>query len=459
MSANGPGAGQRRWLVLLVFLIATFNFADRTVFAVLGQSIKVDLGISDLELGLLNGIGFALLYSMSGLPIARWAERGNRVHILSLALAVWSCMTALGGIARSFTGVLVSRVGVGIGEAGFLPPVASLFSDYFVARRRATVMACIGLGGAIGPWLGATLGGYLAEAHSWRTAFLVVGLPGLVLAPLFLFTVREPQRGGADRDASAREPPPSFGAVLRALWAKPAFRHLAVGGALASSGNTAISLFLHAWFVRVHHLGPARAGVLFGLLALVGIGIGSLIGGFGADRASRRDTRWLAWLPALGLLVAGPLYVLAFLQSSVTPALPLLAAGGMLVFTYYSPTLAMTQNLVGPRMRATANFVYGFVGTMVGFGLGPALLGYASDRLATAAFTGGGFAATCPGGVAPAGALPALASQCQAAAATGLEQAMLAVGLLFAWASVHYFLCARSLRQDLYSPEASTSFA
>ncbi len=445
-----PTVGQGRWLILLIFLTATFNFADRTVFAVLGQSIKVDLGITDLELGLLNGIGFALLYSLAGLPIARWAEWGSRVRILALAVAAWSCMTALGGIARSFGGVLLSRVGVGIGEAGFLPPVTSLVSDYFPSSRRASVLAFIGLGGAIGPWLGASLGGYLAEAHSWRTAFFLIGLPGLALAPLFLFTVREPPRGGSEEVAMRSQAPASIREVLAALWAKRAFRHVAVGGALASSANTAISLFLHAWFVRVHHLGPARAGYLFGALALVGIGVGALLGGFGADRAAARDRRWLAWLPAAGLLLAGPLYIAAFLQSSVPAALPLLGLGGMLVFTYYSPTLALTQNLVGPGMRATASFVYGFIGTMIGFGLGPALLGYASDRLAASAFAGSDYLASCPGGVAVASAAPQLAAQCEAAAASGLQQAMLYIGLLFAWASLHYYLAGRNLRRDWF---------
>ena len=204
--------------------------------------------------------------------------------------------------------------------------------------------------------------------------------------------------------------------------------------------------------MRVHHLGAAQAGYLFGALALAGIGIGSLVGGFGADRAAARDRRWLAWLPALGLLLAGPLYVLAFLQSSVPAALPLLGLGGMLVFTYYSPTLALTQNLVAPRMRATANFVYGFVGTMIGFGIGPALLGFASDRLAAAAFRGGGFAQACPGGVASIGASPQLAHQCEAAAAAGLQQAMLYIGLLFGWAALHYWLAGRRLRRDWFVP-------
>lgn len=445
-----PTPARGRWLIVLIFLIATFNFADRTVFAVLGQSIKVDLGISDLQLGLLNGIGFALLYSIAGLPIARWAEHGSRVRILSLAVAAWSCMTALGGVARSFSMVLLSRVGVGIGEAGFLPPVTSLVSDYFPATRRASVLAFIGLGGAIGPWLGASLGGYLAEAHSWRTAFFLIGLPGVVLAPLFFFTVREPPRGGSEGGVAATQSPPSMREVLAALWAKSAFRHLVIGGALASSANTAISLFLHAWFVRVHHLGPARAGYLFGALALVGIGVGSLLGGFGADRLAARDRRWLAWMPALGLLLAGPLYIAAFMQQSVPAALPLLGLGGMLVFTYYSPTLALTQNLVAPQMRATANFVYGFIGTMIGFGLGPALLGYASDRLAAASVPGLNYALACPGGVAAAGAAQTLARQCEGASAAGLEQAMLYIGLLFGWAALHYWLAARRLRRDWY---------
>jgi predicted MFS family arabinose efflux permease len=160
---------QRRWFVALIFLIATINFADRTVFATLGQAIREDLGISDLQLGLLNGFGFAFLYAVAGFPIARWAERGSRVRILSLAVLVWSAMTTLGGFARGFWGVLVSRVGVGLGESGFMPLATSLVGDYFPSGRRASIMGLVGLGGAVGPFLGASLGGYLSEAHGWRT--------------------------------------------------------------------------------------------------------------------------------------------------------------------------------------------------------------------------------------------------------------------------------------------------
>src|SRR5579863_4464482 len=224
--------GYRKYVLWLLFTVYVFNFVDRSILTILMQPIKVEFKFSDTDMGLLGGLAFALLYCTLGIPIARWADKANRVLIISASLLVWSVSTVFTGFARNFTQLLLGRVAVGIGEAGCSPPAYSLLSDYFEPKRRSTALAIYSMGISGGVFLGLLLGGQVAKVCGWRAAFYVCGLPGILLAVIVRLTLREPPRGYSDPLPLAAAQPPPVGEVLGKLWSKRAFRHLSLAAAL-----------------------------------------------------------------------------------------------------------------------------------------------------------------------------------------------------------------------------------
>ncbi|HET6971094.1 MAG TPA: MFS transporter [Phenylobacterium sp.] len=447
-------SGYRRRFLFVMFLVSTFNFADRAVFAAVAQMVKRDLVLSDAQLGVLQGIAFAAIYSLLGIPIGWLSERRRRLPIVTVCLAIWSVMTALCGGAVNFVQLLGARVGVGIGEAGFMSPVSSLVSDLFPRERRASAMSLVMLGTPVGTLLGAVAGGWIAQHLGWRAAFVIVGLPGLAIAALVPTLLREPGRGLAEGALPSAAPPPRFLDIWGLVVRKRALLFVLIGGVLAQFGLTSISQFMTPFLVRTHHLPIGQAAPLFGVISAISIASGLMLGSFGSERAGRRDLRWAAWGPVIGLTCATPLYQIAFRQSTLGGAVLFLILGGMSLLCYYGPTLAMLQNMVGPRMRATIAAVFGVFYSLIGLGLGPTFTGVASDRFAAANFTLGRFATLCPGGAAPKGAAPALAQACREASAVGLQHALTAATLIFVLAAVFYALASRTYRADIYRAEA-----
>jgi predicted MFS family arabinose efflux permease len=443
------GAYRARFLTAML-AVSAFNFADRAVFSALGQAVKQDLSLSDTELGLLQGLSFALLYALAGVPIGRLAERANRVRIIAAAITAWSVMTAVCGAAMNFWQMMLARVGVGIGEAGFGPPSASLVSDHFGADRRASALAIIALGSPIGALMGAVGGGWIAGEFGWRAAFYALGAPGILVGIVVWLVLKEPPRGLAD-GAEPSEAPPSLWRVLRLLLAKPAFVHVLIGGAIAGLGLNAIGHFLAPFLGRVHHLDLRSAALWFGLVSAVSLSAGLLLGGLGTDRAARADARWPAWGAAIGLTAAAPLYFAGFQQAALAPALAFIFLGAIALLSHFGPTLGMIQNMAAPRTRASAAAIAGLVFAIVGVGLGPTLIGLLSDCFAQMHFPGGGFQDACPGGRAPEGAPDALAAACAEASAEGMRRAFSVIVFVFPWAALHYVLAARTLRRDLSS--------
>ena len=205
------GRRYRRRFIALMFLVCLFNFADRAVFAVLAQPIREALRLSDFELGILQGLSFAILYALLGLPIGRLAEHRSRIAIVSFSLAIWSAMTVASGLVGGFVQLMLARIGVGMGEAGFTAPTSSLVSDHFPRSLRASMMAAIQLGTPLGIFAGSLIGGAVGARFGWRAGFLVLGLPGLALAAAIPLLLREPSRGLADGLPPERGPPPDFG--------------------------------------------------------------------------------------------------------------------------------------------------------------------------------------------------------------------------------------------------------
>lgn len=461
-SAPNLSKGYRAWVIFLLILIYALNLADRQGLAASVQAIKVDLKFTDAQLGFIQGLGFAVFYTLMGLPLARLAEHKSRTKIISACVGLFGIMVALCSTARSFIGLLLLRIGVGVGDAGFGTPVSSLIGDHYTREKRASVMSVIWLGAPLGVIAGSAGAGYLAQYVSWRAAFLAIGIPAVLVSIVAFLTLREPVRGLCDPEPLSQGPPPSTWTVFRFLFAKRSMWHVLIGCALGATAMNAIGQFLSAYLVRNYDMGIAAAGRLLAMIAGAAMASGLLLGGFGVDFAGKFDKRWYVWGPGLGLGLAAPLFLFAFHQSSVAAAVVLLIAAHVCMFVYYAPTLALAQNMVGANMRASSAFVVSLVLGLVGIGLGPTIVGLLSDEFAIHAFGRSGFEALCPGGVAAAGSSHALATACTSASAVGLKDALMVMSLLCLWGAVHYVLAGRHLRRDLdthYQAQAATADA
>ncbi|WP_052508053.1 spinster family MFS transporter [Sphingomonas hengshuiensis] len=444
-------AGYGRMFIAMSFLVAVFNFADRAVLAVLAQPIKRDLGLSDFQLGILQGVAFAFLYAILGLPIGRLAERISRVNIIAASVIFWSVMTAACGMIGNFTQLLLCRVGVGMGEAGAQPATSSLVSDHFPREKRASVMSLIFLGSPAGAFLGATVGGWVAAHWGWRMAFFALGIPGILVGLLVLLLLREPRRGLADNAPREPTPPPNFKAFLRVVGRKRGLFFVILGGSMAGFGMTAISQFLAIYLARMYDLPVQQAGSLYGTISAIALTTGLVCGSFGTDWLSRRgDRRWPAWGAAIGLAIAPFLYWIAFNTQSVLWGSVMLCISGAALLLFYGPTLGMIQNLLEPRMRATGAALFAILYTIFGSGLGPTAVGWLSDHFASGVFTGGDYLAQCHGGKAAIAAAKGALDPCAIAATHGIKTALMAAVCIFFAASLCYLIAARTLREDFY---------
>jgi MFS family permease len=418
------------WLLCVVYL---FNHVDRQILAILIQPIKTEFDLSDTDLGLLGGVAFALFYSTLGIPIARYADRGNRKNIIAASLALWSLFTALTGLARTFWHLLLARVVVGIGEAGCSPPAYSIISDYFEPKRRATAISIYSLGVSGGAIVGLLVGGQLAEAYGWRTAFYVLGLPGVGLAVVVALTLREPPRGWSDPRGLSVPPPAPLRTVVAALWGKRSFRDLSIAAALHAFVAYGVAGFYSAFLIRSHDLGLAQAGRWLAFATIVGGLSGTFLGGKLADLFTNRsgDARWQLRLPAVTLLLNLPVGVLLYLTSDVRLVMLLLTLNIALGSVYLAPTVATTQRLVGLRERALAASILFFVLNLIGLGLGPIATGHVSDTLREYFLDRGVDNATASG--------------------DGLRYSMLLMLAANVGSAIFYLRAARHVRGDLVS--------
>ena len=475
---------------MLAFLLLayTFNFIDRTIIATIGQAIKVDLKITDTQLGLLGGLSFAVLYTLLGIPIARLAERWNRVTIISLALVVWSGFTVACGFAGNFLSLLAMRVGVGVGEAGCSPPSHSLISDYVEPKRRASALSIYAFGIPLGSMIGAVAGGWLAKTYGWRIAFMVVGAPGVVLALLVKLLVKEPPRGHSDPverpvlpediAAEAADAPRGawlwtevreLAAVTRDLFSHWPVLNMVLGVTFTSVAGYGVGQFSSPYFIRTFALDYATVGLVFGLVAGFSSGVGTLAGGFVSDWAGRRNARWYALTPAIGLAIAAPIYVLAYRQPDWKVAAAILLIPGIFHYTYLGPTFGVVQNVVETRRRATATAVLFLFLNIIALGGGPLFTGWLIDQFGQYDFTHAGvrrilpalrgiaagrpatehFATLCPGGAAPKGAPAAEAAHCHEALVSATRQGILLTIGFYAWGAFHYLLGSFGLARRL----------
>ena len=369
------------WYALSVLLLVyVFNFLDRSILGILAQPIKEDLGLSDTQMGFLGGIAFALFYTLMGIPIARLADRTVRKTLLAICLALWSGMTVLCGFATSFAYLLLARIGVSIGEAGGSPPSHSMISDLFPEHKRATALAIYALGIPIGAMLGSLVGGTINAEYGWRVAFIAVGAPGLLLALIVQFTLKEPERGASDliRQKHAEAPPVMD--VFSFLWSQKSFRYLSIGATLHAFVGNGVGYWIPSFLIRSHGLDTATVGLWLFYLGFAGM-VGTFLGGWLCDQLGKRDERWYLWLPGAATVLAVPFQAFVYLYDNVVTALLVAILPTILGAFYLGPGFALTQRLVGVRMRALAASILLFITNLIGLGLGPQLVGIISDVL------------------------------------------------------------------------------
>ena len=479
----------RAYVLFALIVVYTFNFIDRTLIGVLGEPIRETFGLSDAMMGVLSGPAFAFIYTVLGIPFAMLAERRSRTWIIGIAMAAWSAMTVACGLAQNTVQFALARVGVGIGEAGCSPPSHSLISDYFPPEKRSSALGVFALGIPIGTMLAALGGAWIATRGglNWRDAFIFMGLPGIIGAVLFKLTVKEPPRGYSDpggaEAAEAREKPglfDAFGIVAK----KPSFWHVSLGGAMASFAGYGIGQFVPPFWMRAHGFDLMTAALIFGGVLGVAAGIGTFGSGIVADRVRARHPNSDSWLPALGLFLCVPFAIfgyntLSFSSGAVAVglAIPALAIAAILRYSYLAPMFSVTQKLVEPRMRATAAALMLFVVNLIGYGGGPPVIGWISDQgtkwqltqlespitasecgtveqALKAARDGAPNAAT---GQDLEDATAINTNYCAPSRKTGVRWGVTIGALFFLWASLHFLLLGRTMKNDLWTPEPEPS--
>lgn len=383
-SATAEQALRRRGTTLFLLTVAYFfSYMDRQILAILQEDIRRDLLLTDTQLGLLAGLAFAIFYATLGLPVARLADRGNRVTIISIALALWSAMTAVCGLAQNFVQLLLARIGVGIGEAGSSPPSHSIIADLYPPERRAGAMGIYSLGVVLGAAGGTMIGGALAHYFGWRTAMFAVGIPGVLLAIVIKLLVIEPPRGLSDpgKAQGAGDMPP-FAAGFRSLFADRAAVHLVMGVTVTSLIGYGTTAFGPSFMIRTMGMDKLQIATVVAPVGGLCGSLSAVLGGWLANKAAVRfGLHAQSWLVLAMKAVGLPLSFLFLLSTDPWVAVPLYWASLLLTNSYLGPTFALIQGLAPLRMRALWAAVTLLVINLVGLGLGPTLIGIVSDFL------------------------------------------------------------------------------
>jgi predicted MFS family arabinose efflux permease len=371
----------RHYTLALLCIVAVFNYIDRQVLSILLTSVKQDLNASDTAMGLLNGMAFAAFYVVAGIPLARWADRGNRRLILSLCLGLWSVMTMLCGAAQSFWQLAAARVGVASGEAGASPATQSMLADLYGRSTRATALAIWIASSSVGIAFGMFFGGWLNEHFSWRLVFLIVGAPGVILAALFALTVREPAR-----EMRGTTPDQQLGIIetLKVLWQIRSFRASLLVASCASFSGYAYLGWSPTYFIRIHHLGTTQIGLFLGLSTALGLVIGNLAAGRLADLIARRDPRGYFWVAMAGLLISLPAALAFTYLDSWSGAMIAFFVFKLAITSWNVPLYAAILSVARPSARGLSTFVVTIFTNIFGFGLGPLVVGALNDALTPA---------------------------------------------------------------------------
>ncbi|WP_031554027.1 spinster family MFS transporter [Parvularcula oceani] len=486
---QGYGTPAYRTYVLNALLfIYILNFVDRGLLSVAAAPIKAELEIGDTGFGLLTGFGFALLYTIVGIPLARLAERRSRVKIMAASVVLWSLMTALCGLATDITIfgaviggfwiLLLCRVGVGIGEAGCTPPANSLLADYYPPKERSSALGYYAMGVTLGTMLASLIGGPVTDWFGWRVAFFVLGLPGVLVGFVLLATVKEPPRGYTDPPDASRTERAALGPALREMLSKRSYWTMTAGATIAAFCGYGIASFQTLYLVRTFGVTTGQAAIWFNTPANLAGAIGTVCLGVLATRLQSRNKAAIAWLAAGGLALSVPFYLMAFLTGSMVLCVIGLSAGHFVKYGYLAAQYTIGQGVVSMRVRATATAVLLFVVNLFGYGLGPLFAGLVSDfwfgrSLRAEGFAGSVDRALCDAVQQAATAarqgaevlsddriaqmlstLPGQVSEaqyrfCLEANASSTEASMVTIACFYVIASAFFVWCATRLKKDL----------
>ena len=374
----------RKYVLFILFLTYVLNFLDRQLMTILLEPIKEEFGASDTAMGFLTGFAFALFYAILGIPVARLADQWSRRNVIGISITIWSAMTALCGVATSFWQLALLRIGVGVGEAGGTPPSHSMIADYFPPEQRSTALSIHATGTQFGVLIGMLGGALIADALGWRMAFIVFGAPGLLLGIVIALTVKEPTREAVPATGS-------MWADIKSVWRIPGFMLIATAGALTALAGYGLGAWSPSFLIRVHGLSLVEAGLMLGVTGALGGIVGAILGGVLCDRLSARDLRWQLWFPALGAFASAP-FMLGFVlwpeaqfwkagDITIPVAMVFMLFGGVIASFWVGPTYAAIQNLAPDRKRTQASALFLFMFNLIGLGLGPLVIGIASDAL------------------------------------------------------------------------------
>jgi predicted MFS family arabinose efflux permease len=376
-----PASSTYVWyVVILLATVNLINYVDRMALAVLAPLIKADLNLSDSQLGLLTGFAFALFYAVCGIPIAQWADRTSRRNIITLALTAWSVMTALSGAAQHFWHLLLTRIGVAAGEAGSWAPGTALLCDYVPVNRRAGILSIFAFGNNAGILVGMTAAGWLGATIGWRWTFLALAIPGMLLAAVVRLTLREPTRG--QFDAKPDNVDRSFGETMRLLWRCRTYRFLVFWFVANGFVQTGFSQWWPSFYARSFTTELSMIGMYLGVAYGAGVGTGVLLGGALANRIAQRGLKRPLLVGAAATASSLPAAVGSLFVPTVEMSIGLVLLTSLLWGMSIGPVVAAQASAVPPQVRSTAGGVNIFFTSVVGFGLGPFLVGVLSDLLA-----------------------------------------------------------------------------
>jgi MFS family permease len=393
----------RKYALFILMIVYAFNFIDRQILNILQEPIKKELGLSDTQLGLLTGFSFTVVYITVGIAVAKLADSTNRKGVVTASLAIWSGFTAVSGLAANYWQLLLYRLGVGLGEAGGSPPAHAMLSDLYETEKRGRALAIYSAGIYLGTMTGNVAGGWLSEAFDWRTAFFVVGMPGVILAGIMWVTLREPIRGLSGLKPKVVNV--TFLQSFARLWKLKSFRYYSFATGAGTFVTYGIGNWMAPFLARTHgewglpgfqqmigrcspetlqacvEMDRTEIGLFYGLVSGLFGAVGTIGGGYLADRLGKNDRRWFLWVPMWGKLLAGPFFIFGLLAPTAELALAGYAIGLVSASVYLGPSLAITHHLVPASMRAMSSAVLFFILNLLGLGLGPLIVGNISDYL------------------------------------------------------------------------------
>jgi predicted MFS family arabinose efflux permease len=415
-----PYAG---YALLLLMLTYTASYLDRQILSILLEPIKRELHLSDSSLGFLTGFSFALFYATLGVPIAILADRSSRRNIVALSLVIFSAMTLLCGFVTNYWQLVMARVGVGAGEAGTSPASHAMIADLYPPRTRASAMGRYAIGINLGTLIAFSCGGWIAHTYGWRIAFAVMAIPGLALATLVRFTLKEPPRGHSD-GFHTQQATPAIWTSFKALWAIPSYRHVVIGVSLAVFAWYGVSTWAASFLVRSFHMSLAQVGLVLALIIGIGGGIGTFSSGFVTDWLVKRDIRWNMWLLCLIQFICFPFAVGFYLSTDHAIGLSMFLIPAFFGSSYIAGTLSVTQALAPIKVRALASSIYLLIVNLIGQGLGSQVVGILSDLYR-----------------------PRFGAE-------SLRYALLSVTLIWVWSAIHFWMASRTLPGDIARAQA-----